>query len=163
MPITRIRNFFIVLCAALTLAGCASTSQVESDLGLADAPDWVNQGINGGELKAHDGRYYYGFGFAPPMGARSLQMSAADNRARADLAQSLEATIKSRTDLDDHASSAAGEQSADSSASQNISARTDMLLRSSVIVARWRDPETGTLYSLAELDYKRHQSQTDAE
>ncbi len=158
MPSLKLRHYLAVLITAFTLTGCAGTSSIESNLGVKDAPDWVNEGINQGQLKIKDDRYFYGFGEAPAMGSRSLQMSAADNRARANLAQVLQTKLDAVYREDEHASQAAGEQAADTSMSRSIEARAEVLLRSSTIVARWRDPNTGILYSLAELDYERHQS-----
>ena len=144
------------------MAGCATQTAIESDLGIAGAPDWVNQGINN-KLKAHDGKYYYGFGSAPPMGARSLQTAAADNRARAQIAETLGSEMKVVTRDSTSTSDIEGERVTDSSTSRNIENRVNIILRDARIVAHWRDPETGVIYSLAELDYERQSSRSSGE
>ncbi|MBK8163523.1 MAG: hypothetical protein IPK65_10395 [Gammaproteobacteria bacterium] len=140
-----------VLGAAL-LAGCAGTgpTQVESDLGIKGAPDWVNEGT--AILKTRDGRLFHGVGSAPPMGDRSLQTSAADDRARAELAR----VLSSYMDVASHdytAASGSGDQALlAASISRQIENITRVNLAGSRIIGRWRDEKTGVIYALAELD-----------
>ena len=41
---TQLLNTFSVLFLALVLVACSSKTTIESDMGLSDAPDWVNEG-----------------------------------------------------------------------------------------------------------------------
>ena len=83
----RIANLLSVAFFALAISACSSTTQVESDLGLKGAPDWVNKGTN--VLNDKGGRLFHGVGSASPMGDMALQKSAADDRARAEVARIL--------------------------------------------------------------------------
>ena len=80
-------RFAMVAALALALMACGGRTMVESDLRIKGAPDWVNEGTN--VLKNKDGRLFHGVGSAPPMGSQSLQVSAADDRARAEVARIL--------------------------------------------------------------------------
>ncbi|MCG6934911.1 MAG: hypothetical protein LJE73_03325, partial [Proteobacteria bacterium] len=81
------KNLFLISGVILLLAACASKTTVESDLGISGAPDWVNEGTQ--YLNDKDGRLFHGVGQAPAMGDESLQISTADNRARAEVARIL--------------------------------------------------------------------------
>jgi hypothetical protein len=39
---TQLLNTFSLLILALVLGACSSKTFIESDMGLSDAPDWVN-------------------------------------------------------------------------------------------------------------------------
>lgn len=142
----------IAVLGAALLAGCAGTgpTRVESDLGIKGAPDWVNEGT--AILKTRDGRLFHGVGSAPPMGDRSLQTSAADDRARAELAR----VLSSYMDVVSHdytAASGSGEQALlATSISRQIENITRVNLTGSRIIGRWRDEKTEIIYALAELD-----------
>ena len=87
---TNFRLVAKLLSAALVasaLSACSSTTQVESDLSIKGAPDWVNEGTH--ILNDKDGRLFHGVGLASPMGDMSLQKSVADDRARAEVARVL--------------------------------------------------------------------------
>ena len=79
---TKLTNTLSVLFLALLLSACSDKSFIESDMGLSDAPDWVNEGTQA--VSDDDGRLIHGVGMAPAMGDVSLQKATADNRARAD-------------------------------------------------------------------------------
>jgi len=144
-----------LLGAASVLAGCAGTgpTQVESDLGIKGAPDWVNEGT--AILKTRDGRLFHGVGSAPLMGDPSLQTSTADDRARAELARVL-SSYMDVVSSDYTAASGTGEQAMPAaSVSRQIEAVTRVNLTGSRIIGRWRDERTDIIYSLAELDMEQ--------
>jgi hypothetical protein len=150
------RGFFIVAAGVLgLLAGCAGSgpTQVESDLHIKGAPDWVNEGT--AILKTRDGRLFHGVGSAPPLGDRSLQTSTADDRARAELAR----VLSSYMDVVSHdytAASGSGDQAVNAaSVSRQIEAVTHVNLAGSRIIGRWRDEKTDIIYALAELDMEQ--------
>lgn len=129
--------------------GCSSQTRVESDLGI-DGPDWVNEGSQA--LDSDEGRLLHGVGSAPLMGDMSLQKATADNRARAEVARILSSymTIASN---DYVTSSGSGKEAMlEQTLSRQIRNFTDINLSGARIIARWRDEEAGTIYSLAELD-----------
>ncbi|MCC6302516.1 MAG: hypothetical protein IT489_06925 [Gammaproteobacteria bacterium] len=145
----------VVLAAAGLLAACAGSgpTRVESDLGIAGAPDWVNEGT--AILKTRDGRLFHGVGSAPPMGDRSLQTSTADDRARAELAR----VLSSYMDVASHdytAASGSGDQALPAaSVSRQIEAISRVNLAGSRIIGRWSDEKSGVIYALAELDMEQ--------
>lgn len=137
------------LCIATLLAlltACGGSPTIESDLGIKGAPDWVNEGTQA--VENPDGRYLYGVGFAPEMNDFALQRSTADNRARAELAKIVSTYIDAT--LSDYAT--ASGDNASSSVEQVIRSSTQSVLNGAKIKGRWRDEDTGTIYSFAEMD-----------
>jgi hypothetical protein len=141
-------NVWLLLLMTACLSACSGTTRIESDLQIKGAPDWVNEGTQA--LKNKDGRLIHGRGEAPAMGDESLQKATADNRARAEIARVL-STIMEDT-LSDYTSSSGGE--ADNSIERAISSSTRQALSGARILGHWKDPKTGIIYSLAELDSK---------
>ena len=136
------------------LAGCAGgRTEVESDLGIEDAPDWVNEGSQA--LNNRDGRLIHGMGSAPRMADASLQRSTADDRARAEVGRFL-SSFMNVVSQDFVATAGTGDGAMDEQAiSRSVENITRLNMSGVEVIARWRDPNTGTVYSLAELDLKR--------
>jgi hypothetical protein len=141
---------------ALAISACSSTTQVESDLGLKGAPDWVNKGTH--ILNDKDGRLFHGVGSSSPMGDLALQKSAADDRARAEVARVLSSYMDVVTS--DYLSSAkAGNSSvAEEAVTRQIKSLTKVNLSGARIIGSWRDPKSNIIYSIAELDMKQVKS-----
>ena len=137
------------LAALGLLAACSSQPTIESDLGLDNAPDWVNAGT--AMVFEEDARVFHGVDSAPPMDSLSLQRSTADDRARAELARSLTAYME--VVADDYRSEAgSGDDSlASEQVSRQIRAVSEVNLTGSRIIARWRDEATGDIHSLARI------------
>jgi len=146
----RIPLIIITAFAALLLAACSSNPSIESDMGIEDAPDWVNEGTQA--VSDDGGRLIYGVGSAPVLNDVALQTSAADNRARAEVARIVSTFIDST--ISDYSASAGADSSAQLSIEQNINATTQTALNGAKIKGRWRDPNTGTVYSFAAMDMK---------
>jgi len=147
---TRTTRGLAALAAATLLAvGCASQPTIESDLGLENAPDWVNQGT--AMVFDDDARVFYGVDSAPPMDSLSLQRSTADDRARAEVARSLSAWME--VVADDYEATASASESALSEAqvSRQIRAVSEVNLTGTRIIARWRDERSGDIHSLARI------------
>lgn len=142
----------LVVMGVLALAACGGRTVVESDLGIKGAPDWVNEGT--GVLKDKDGRLFHGVGSAPSMGDLSLQISTADERARAEVARVLSSylDVVSNDYLAAHGGAAAGE--AEQAVSRQIKNLTKVNLAGAKIIGHWRDKKTGAIWSIAELDMK---------
>lgn len=147
--ISVVARLFSVILFAVVLAGCSGT-KVESDMGLKGVPDWVNKGTN--ILNSKDGRLFHGVASARPLADMPLQKSVADDRARAEVARILTSYLEVVSN--DYVSSvrADGENVSEESVSRQIRATTKINLRGAKIIANWRDPETGMIYSLCELD-----------
>lgn len=152
------RRLLYAACAFLCafVAACSGgATKIESDLGIKGAPDWVNEGTQAVSNK--DGRLIQGVGSSPPLGDQSLQMSTADNRARAEIAR----VVSTYMDVlgNDYLASArqADGYVADASIQQQINSVSKVVLNGSRILGRWKDEETGVIYSFAELDLKKVQ------
>jgi len=146
---TRMPGWLCLVLGLVILSGCSSQRTLESDLGLSDAPDWVNEGTQAVDNEA--GRLLQGVGMAAVMNDPSLQRSTADNRARAEIARILSTYVDST--IKDYSASSGAEGSAD--VEQLLRSTTRTALSGARIVARWRDPDSGYLYSFAELDMQQ--------
>ena len=148
-----------LIITALLVVGCSSKTQVESDLHIDGAPDWVNEGNQ--MLNDDDGRLFHGIGSAPLMGDHSLQKNTADDRARAEVARVFSSylTVASK---DYSAAAGQGDEAVSEQAvSRQIDNLTQINLTGAKIIGRWKDENTGAIWSLAELDLKRVQRTLD--
>ena len=146
------RNIFLLITILLITVGCSSkqsSSDIETDMKLEDAPAWVNQGTNA--VSNDNGRLIHGVGSAPVMGDLSLQKSTADNRARAEIARVMSTFIDST--LADY--SASNGESFDMSVDKTLKSSTRAALSGAVIIGSWRSSKSGDVYSFAELDLKK--------
>ncbi len=148
-PSPQLLKLLCTLVCISMLGGCASQRALESDLGLSDAPDWVNMGTQA--VDNENGRLLQGVGMADAMNNTSLQRSTADNRARAEIARILSLYVDNT--LKDYSSNSA--ESSRESVEQSLTSSTRTALTGARIIARWLDPETGTLYAFAELDMQQ--------
>lgn len=149
--------FKIFKLAGLTLVlasllACSGKTQVESELGIKGAPDWVNEGTH--ILKDKKGRLFHGVGSAANLNDESLQISTADTRARSEIARALSSymhTIKK----DYTAASGSGDDALfDQDISRQIESVTKVNLTGARIIGRWHNKRNGSVYSIAELDMK---------
>jgi len=145
----------LVLLSAL-IAACSSTPKIESDLGIKGAPDWVNEGTQ--VMNDKDGRLFHGVGSASPTGDMSLQKSVADDRARAELARVLSSYMDVVSSDYMAAAKAGGTSVAEESVSRQIRNLSKVNLTGAKIIGSWRDPKTGIIFSMAELDMKHVKS-----
>lgn len=138
-----------LMLGLMLTAGCSSQRSIDSDLGLSDAPDWVNEGTQA--VDNDEGRFLQGVGMAAAMSDPSLQRSTADNRARTEIARVLstyvDGTIKDYSALSDSQSTTHIEQA--------LHSTTRTALSGARIIARWLDPDSGYLYAFAELDMEQ--------
>lgn len=146
----RIHPILISVLPLLLVAACSSGPSIESDMGIDGAPDWVNEGTQA--VSDDDGRLIYGVGSAPALNDVALQTAAADSRARAEVARVVSTIIDST--VSDYSASTGGDSKAVLNIEQNIKATTQTALSGAKIKGRWRDPDTGTVYSFAEMDMK---------
>ncbi len=145
----RLPAGFALLLGVILLAGCSSQRTLESDLGLSDAPDWVNIGTQA--VDNDEGRLLQGVGMAATMNDPSLQRSTADNRARTEIARILSTYVDSA--ITDYSASSGTQNSA--SVEQALKSSTRTALSGARIIARWLDPDSGNLYAFAELDMQQ--------
>lgn len=137
---------FGVLFLALMLGACSGKTVIESDMGMSNAPDWVNQGTQA--VNNDDGRLIHGVGMAPAMGDISLQKSTADNRARAEIARVLSTYVDAV--IKDYTASTGSET--DLNVEREIRSTTQLALSGARILGHWKDEDNGDVYAFAELD-----------
>ncbi len=148
----RYKNLFVLCFITAFLTACGGKTMVESDLGISSAPEWVNEGTQ--YLNDKEGRLFHGVGQAPEMGDASLQISTADNRARAEVARILSSYLEVISN-DFTAASGTGKKAVNQqSVSRQIRNLSKVNLSGVRIIGHWKDKKTGTIYSIAELDLK---------
>jgi hypothetical protein len=148
-----LKNWFLLISTILFLSACASKTIVESDLGIKGAPDWVNEGTQ--YLNDKNGRLFHGVGQAPIMGDDSLQISTADNRARAEVARILSSYLDVVSN-DYTAASGSGENAiSQQTVSRQIRNLSKVNLSGVKIIGHWRNNRDGTIFSIAELDLEQ--------
>ncbi|WP_185962671.1 hypothetical protein [Thalassomonas sp. M1454] len=147
---TQVKSSLKILMATLLsiiITACSSSgTDIESDLDISGAPDWVNEGTTA--VSDNDGKYLQGVGMSVPVHDESLQKSAADSRARAQIAQILSTFMD--VSIDDYMAN--NGDIGTTNIEREIKALSKTSLNGSKIMARWKDPETGNIYSFAELD-----------
>ena len=156
--INAMKKLYYMAVLLAVVSGCSTKPvQVESNLGIKGAPDWVNKGA--GVLDTKEGRFFRGVGSASPMGDLALQKAVADDRARAEVAR----VLSSYLDVVSHDYTAAVKsgEAADKNAgvneeavSRQIKNTTKAHMAGTRIIGSWRDPQSNTIWSIAELDMK---------
>jgi len=149
----RTFRYAVQFTSSLLLAGlltACSSNQLKGDLGMKDAPDWVNQGTQVVDDKG--GRLIHGVGMAPAMPDLSLQMSQADDRARAEVARVLSSFMHVVTQDYSAAAGSGKDQQSDQSMSRQIESITDQNVSGARILRHWKNDKDGSLWSIAELD-----------
>ena len=144
---------------ALLFSGCSTKTKVESDLGIKGAPEWVNEGTQ--FLNDQDGRLFHGVGQAPVMKDASLQISTADNRARAEVAR----ILSSYMDVISNDFTAAAGTGKDTVSQQSVSRQIRNLSKVNLsgvkIIGHWKNEKDGTIFAIAELDFNQIKKTTD--
>jgi len=145
------KRFGLLSALVLTSALLAcSGNQLEGDLGIKGAPDWVNKGTQ--VLNDKGGRLIHGVAVAPSMNDLSLQTSVADDRARAEIARVLNSFMHV-VSQDYTASAGTGQdQQSEQSMSRQIQNITEQNVSGARILTHWPNPKDGSLWSVAELD-----------
>jgi hypothetical protein len=146
-------RLFLAFATTVGLAACGGQTQLESDLGIKGAPEWVNKGT--AYVNNKDGRLFHGVGSAAPMGDPALQRATADDRARAEVARIFSAWLDVVSNDYQSAARSGGNTVADEAVSRQIKALSKVNLAGARIVAHWMDKKTNTLWSIAELDVKQ--------
>ncbi len=142
-----------LLIGALLAAGCSSTPDTAPSADTAaQGPEWVMKGS--GAFDVDGTKLFYGVGVASGIRNKALLRQTADNRARAEIARTMEVYVASLS-KDYMASTTAGDMSK-SSEEQHVESAlktfTKSTLHGATIVDRWMDPADGSMYSLCELD-----------
>ena len=149
----KLSVFWGLFSIVVILSACSSSPEpTRTMLGDYESPDWVLKAA--GAFDDSNGKAFYGVGSASGIKNFSLQRTAADDRARNDLAKVFEVWTKSLT-KDYMASTTAGDLSA-SSEEQNVEVAiktvTSATLTGVLIIDHWEHPGRNELFSLARLD-----------
>ena len=155
-------KFLVVFCVLLVtgmflVAGCSKTPESA----FSQGPEWVYKGS--GAFDVEKGKVFYGVGIASGIKNKALLVTTADNRARAEIAKTLE-TYVAVLAKDYMASTTAGDMSASSEeqhVEQALKTFSKTTLHGATIVDRWMDPADGSMYSLCELDLVRFKEALD--
>jgi len=146
----------ILTTAVAMLAACSGQTQLESDLRIKGAPDWVNKGTS--YVNDKDGRLFHGVGSASPMGEVTLQHATADDRARAELARIFSSYLDVVSSDYQSAARSGDVKVSEEAVSRQIKNLSKVNLAGAKIVARWLDKKTSIVYAIAELNMKQVKS-----
>lgn len=141
------KRLLCVLIGIAFAAGCAGAPETAKVEPIKGAPDWVYK-----PLSAFKDGNIYGVGIARGISSKSLLISTADNRARANLASTMKTYVAYMAEDYERSTSAGGRELYEQDVTNAIKSFTRMELSGAVIVDRWQDPSDGTLYSLVKLD-----------
>ena len=138
----------LLMIGLLMMVGCSSRPESAFEQG----PEWTYKGS--GAFDVDKGKVFYGVGIASGIKNKALLVSTADNRARAEVAKTLE-TYVAVLAKDYMASTTAGDMSASSEeqhVEQALKTFSKTTLHGAAIVDHWQDPKDMTMYALCELD-----------
>jgi hypothetical protein len=150
---------FLGAMVPLVLAGCGG-KEITKTTPIQDlaAPEWVVKGS--GAYRHGEDNIFYGVGSAYGIRNFSLLRTAADNRARNELAKVFEVYTSSLM-KDYAASTMAGDPNQvaeEQHVEEAVKTVTSATLSGVEIVERWQHPATGELYSLAKLDLEEFEN-----
>ena len=151
----KTKNLFVLFITLsmgiLLVAGCATSPKPSADP-ASMGPAWVMKGS--GAFDVAKGKIFYGVGIASGIKNKALLRQTSDNRARAEIAKTMETYVATLA-KDYMASTTAGDMSK-SSEEQHVETAlktfSKTTLHGAVIVDHWQDPSDGSLYALCELD-----------
>jgi len=142
-----------LLSIMVVFSACTSTPEsTRTTMNEYEPPEWVMK--SSGAFEDSNGKAFYGVGSASGIKNYSLQRTAADDRARNDLAKVFEFYTKSLT-KDYMASTTSGDFTT-TSEEQNVEVAiktvTSATLTGVLIIDHWEHPGRNELFSLARLD-----------
>ena len=146
-------RLFLMIAVGAAVAACSGRTQLESDLGIKGAPDWVNKGSS--YVNDKDGRLFHGVGSAAPMGEVTLQRATADDRARAELARIFSSYLDVVSNDYQAAARSGKTGTSEEAVSRQIKNLSQVNLAGAKIIARWQDKKTNIVYAIAELDMQQ--------
>ena len=156
-------SLFWGLILLLTMLGaCTSTPEpTRTTMEEYEPPEWVMK--SSGAFEDSNGKVFYGVGSASGIKNFSLQRTAADDRARNDLAKVFEFYTKSLT-KDYMAHTMAGKMNTSSEEQKvdvAIKTVTSATLTGVMIIDHWEHPGRNELFSLARLDLQTFKNSLD--
>jgi hypothetical protein len=139
------------LVAIAGVIGCGGSKPAPGPI-AAQAPEWVNKAS--GAFKDGGASVFYGVGIAQGIRNRALSVTAADDRARAEIAKIMNQYV-AVLGKDYMASISAGDltkSSEEQAVQQTLKTFAKWTLHGAIIVDHWKDPSDGTMFSLCKLD-----------
>lgn len=147
--------WFLMVALMLVATGCASVGPKFKTLKSLGAPEWAEKA--GGAFGGERGKVIFGVGIASNISNTALLRTASDNRARNEIAKTMQ--VKSESLMKDYmASTVAGDPNAKSEeqdVKQVVKTVSSMVLSGAEIVDHWQHPDTGDMYALARLDFQQ--------
>lgn len=151
-------NLILAVFVLTVFAGC-SKKEVKQGFEITNgaiakqAPAWVNRGS--GAFEDADGKkIFYGVGMITGIQNKALAIQAADQRARAEIAKSLNNYVSVL--IRDYMVSTSAVDMQGPAEEQDVSVAlkgfTRATLKGAIIVGHWKDSEDNTMFSLARLD-----------
>ena len=152
--ISRVVAGLLSTVTLAVLTGCVTSGPAPAPNPMvAQAPEWVNKG-SGAFKDSGNGMVFYGVGSVSGVRNRSLAITAADDRARAEVAKIMNTYVAALT-KSYAASTMAGDPSK-SSEEQHIESTmksfAKFTLHGAIIVDHFKDDSDGTIFSLCKLD-----------
>ena len=159
-------GFMMSLFTTILFFGCTSTPEkTRVTVGDYQPPEWVNKGSGAFEDGSGE-KVFYGVGSADGIRSISLRRSAADDRALANLATQIEATVKRMAkDFQEITgrSTAAGKDSTErENVAQAFKVLVNQTLSGAKIIDHWEHPAKNVLYSLARIELKIMEKKIDS-
>ena len=116
------------------------------------SPEWVNKG--NGAFKDGGQGAFYGVGIAQGIRNRALSVTAADDRARAEIAKIMNTyvTVLSKSYMASTTAGAMDKSSEEQLVTQTLKSFAKFTLHGAVIIDHWKDPSDGTMFALCKLD-----------
>jgi len=155
VKVGKLWPILLVMGGMALVVGCSHHPK----FGEVKEPGWV---LKGSGAFAGD-KTFHGVGMVSGVKNKALAITAADNRARAEIGKIFEVYTASLM-RDYMASTTAGDFSATSEEQhieQAVKTFSSATLSGVVIVDHWTDPRDGTVYSLAKLDLSHFQASLD--
>jgi len=142
----------LVVLVALVSMGCASSGPKVATAQAQGAPEWVMKGS--GAFGGDKGKAFYGVASASNSSNMSLMRTAADNRARNEVAKTIQLYTASLMKDYQATTSAgtAGGTAEEQHIEQAVKTVTAMTLSGVEIVDHWQNAQSGEFFALARLD-----------
>ena len=159
-------GFMMSLFTTILFFGCTSTPEkTRVTVGDYQPPEWVNKGS--GAFKDGSGeKVFYGVGIASDIRSASLRRSAADDRALANLATQIEATVKRMAKDFQEITGRSTATGKDSTERENVAQAFKVLVNQTLsgakIIDHWEHPAKNVLYSLARIEQKFIEKKIDS-
>ena len=159
-------GFMMSLFTTILFFGCTSTPEkTRVTVGDYQPPEWVNKGS--GAFKDGSGeKVFYGVGIASDIRSASLRRSAADDRALANLATQIEATVKRMAkdfqEITGRSTATGNDSTERENVAQAFKVLVNQTLSGSKIIDHWEHPAKNVLYSLARIELKIMEKKIDS-